>query len=726
MRLKSGWLFFRCIILIYIGFAFWEYGCLAAEGLLMQKDSQNIELRWRRISSSGQLELWIQPSSGLLRIRDRRINFKWEADSLTGNVPAAYQTIADYWKVAYQSAFIVRYLNDSGNLETVFTGQPECQKKLISCPSGAIFRFYFTDCQIGFQAVYTLGRDHNLQIVIPFKKIRDPKGRLLDIRVLPYFGPLTRHSRDYLVIPDGCGGIVKPDHYAQSYKPARIYGERFRWNTRLDNGQSTRVLQLTDYTNPENIFLSLPILGVVKENTAFLGMISQGQFQAEMGVEISPLTLRPAISTRLIFRELTYDILGRLHSSPVFDGGDRIMNYYFLAGSDASYVGIARKYRKISITSMRPSQTTPVQKEFRLRLFMAVNEKYLDTSRLICLTKFKQAETILKDLHQRGVRHVQVILVGWSNRGYLGDNPRHFPPDRHLGGAHGLKRLISVAEQLGISIGLQFDNSYAFSKSHGFKRSDTVKDIQNIPIDIGFGQKEYLLCPEVAWKNFLKKDFRMVQDYKLKGLLLFDGLNQGFFNCYDPDHPAGYQSTADLIRDSFHMISKTNPIAVTASSDFLYPNVAALYDLPARSSNNCDESIPLIPIVYHGWVPYSFNPINIRCDGRREFLKSLEYGAIPNAYLTMNPVDELIYAQYNPLVSGKYTDWRTKVIHEYRIYEKNLHALQNRLIIDHQKITKDVYLTAYDDGTKTIVNYGSSAYSYNGRKISALNYIIAR
>lgn len=731
---KSGLLSFQWIIYISIGFVFLGSNCLADEDRFLQKDSQDILAHWQKITQKGRIELWVQPGSGLVRIMDRRIHLLWKEDFLAGHVQANYQTTADYWKTAYQSAFIIRYLNDSGNPETAFTGQSDCRKQFKPCPSGAIFTFHFPDCQIRFEAIYTLGPDNNLQITIPFHKILDRKKRLLDIRVLPYFGPLENKSRNtrtphYLVVPDGCGGIVKATHYPQDYNPVRIYGERLVWNSRLDNRQSTRVLQLADYTNPQNSFITLPIFGVVKENGAFLGVISQGQFQAELGVEVTPITLRPAISTRLLFREITYDILGQLHSSPIFDRRDRIINYFFMVDKDASYLGIARKYREILLSSMgRPqTTTTAVQTDFRLRLFMGVNEQYLDTSRLIRLTSFQQAETILKDLHHRGIRHIQVIMVGWSNQGYLGDNPRHFPPDKRLGGARGLKQLISTAKKLGISLGLQFDNSYAFRKSHGFRRSNTVKDIQDVPIDIGFGRKEYLYCPKPAWKTFLKKDFQTIHDYKIEGFLLFDGINQGLFNCYDrKNHPVSYKSTATLIRDSFQMISKTNPIAVTSSMDFSYPYTAALYDLPAQTSNNCDESIPLIPIICHGWLPYSFTPINERNDSQWDFLKSIEYGAIPNAYLTMKSVDELIYTKYNPLISGKYTDWRPKLTQEYRIYEKDLRALQNRTIVDHQNLAKEVYLTVYDNGTRIIVNYSLNIYFYGGKTVPAQNYIIMR
>ncbi|HEX3047391.1 MAG TPA: DUF5696 domain-containing protein [Bacillota bacterium] len=646
---------------------------------------------------------------------------------------------AGYWEIAYRSAFILRYYDEDGNVNTLFTGQPECKKNYEPSTSGGSFTFDFADYQISFQAVYSLSLANYLRITIPFRQIKDPRGRLLDIRVLPYFGALEYQSKGYLVMPDGCGGLFKPYHLAQNYLPSRIYGERFYYDKQYVDHQSIRVLQLSDYAagargNLQNSFLSLPLFGIVKENEGILGIVTEGQFQAELGVEVTSNILRSAVSPRLIIREISYDRLGQLHATLVFNRRDRVVDYYFLKAAEATYAGIGRKYRELILGSLQspPSggyRLSTSQTQFRLRLFMGVNEQYLDTTRLICLTNFKQAENILQDLIQKGVRHLQVTLAGWSNRGYLGDNPRHFPPDLRFGGNDGLKKLLATARKLGIFIGLQFDNSYTFKKSHGFKRGDTVKDMQGLPVDIGFGRNEFLFCPQLAWDRFLKTDLKTIRELKCNGALLIEGMNQGLFNCFDKLHPTSHQKMAAIVQNSFREVSKTNPVAVTAASNFLYGNVAALYDLPTLSSRGCDEVVPLIPMICHGWLPYSFEPLNSRRDNRREFLKMVEYGAVPNAYLTAGSVAELVHAQYNPIFSGKYTDWRERLVNEYRIYERDLRRLQNQIMIDHQCLFRNVYLTVYDDGTKTIVNYGPDNYAYRSASgapvtVKSLNYVI--
>ncbi len=683
---------------------------------------------WVKVADSGRLALWVENIFGTCKVVDYQGKVTWDS------IPAYKEKLEDYWVIAYQSAFIIRYVADYGSIETAYTGAANCKRKLISLVKnrGCNYHFNFTDLKVGFTAEYSLGNDNNIRVTIPLKSLSDPKKRLLDIRFLPIFGGLPFRSKGYAVLPHGCGRIITPNHLTAVYQAGRIYGERFRWNSQpYGNHEFIRTLNLSDYSNRQNSFYNMPIFGMVRTNSAVLGVISRGQYQAELGFQVTPQIYLLTVSPRLIIREANYDMYGRLQAGPVFNRGDRTVNYYWLTRQDASYIGIARKYRKILLKKQcHASKIKPDLKSgsmdtgYRLRLFMGVAEQYRDTEKLLVLTSFSQAEIIIKDLHQSGVRNLQVTLIGWSNRGVLGDNPRHFPPDSRLGGWTGLKKLLATGKKLGYSIGLEFDNSYTFKNSHGFNRDDTVKDIQEIPIDIGYGKKEYLLCPQVAWNKFIKNDLSKLAGLDCNGYLIFNGLNQGLITCYDTHHLVEGNKSARIIPDALQTVSKTYKVGINVADDFLAGDVSAIYDVPAQCSENCDRAIPLTPLIFHGITPYSFEPINLRRDGKREFLRMVEYGGVPSAFLTAKTVAELVYAKYNPLYTGKYTDWRSAVLDEYKIYQSDLRRLQNKMIIDHLRLAQDVYLTVYEDGTKVLVNYSSKSFTYDKFKAGPEQYLI--
>lgn len=701
---------------------------------------------WVKVSDNGRLALWVDPEYGICKISDRQRQLEWNS------LPSFDTPPNDYWLLAYRSAFIVRYVTDDNALENIFSGERGCIRRF-SIPEpgdGCLVTFDFPNLKFRFSAQFSLGTDNNLKVNVPFRSIVDPKKRLLDIRFLPYLEALPFQSNGYVVLPDGCGGIIRPNHSMTPYRSARVYGERFTWSGQSLSGaqQGQRILRVNDYQHPRNSFYNLPIFGVVKassngQSRGMMGVISRGQFQAELGTQVTPEVLL-TVSPRLIIREITYDMFGRLHAGPVFDGLDRTVDYYFFTGRDASYVAMARKYRQLLLSSHGANSgfitgvkdrkrgltgeppTQYRQTDYRLQLFMGVAERYHDTENLLCVTSFSQTESILKDLHQKGVRNLQVVLVGWTRRGLLGDNPHHFPPEPKFGGYRGLKKLLATGEKLGFSIGLRFDNTCMFKNGHGFTRGDTVKDIQGVPVEINALEKEYLLCPTVARNKFHRKNLKQLEKLKLNGILIFDGFDQGLYHCYDPRHQTGGTDLINTLQGMMRMVSGSQQVGTTAAFDFLAADVTAFYDLPAGCSENCDESIPLTPLIFHGLVPYSFEPVNLRRDGIREFLRMIEYGGVPNAFLTASTVSELKYAKYNPLFSGKYKDWRPAVLREYRIYQRELRGMQPKAIIDHRSLAPDVYATVYDDFSATIVNYRPDSFVYQGITVKPQQFAIVK
>jgi hypothetical protein len=699
---------------------------------------------WVKVSDNGRLVLWVDPDYGICKISDRQGQKEWSS------LPSLAAPPNDYWMLAYRSAFIVRYMINDNTMDSIFSGESGCIRRLsVPKPGQCRVSFDFPKLRIGFSVEYSLGADNKLRVNVPFHSIVDPKKHLLDIRFLPYFEALPFQSNGYVVLPDGCGGIVRPNHLMTPYEPARIYGERFTWSNQPVFGTQNwrRILRVNDYQRLRSSFYNLPIFGVVQSGPGgrshgMLGVISQGQFQAELGIQVTPQMFL-TVSPRLIIREIVYDMFGRLHASPVFDRKDRTVDYYFFADGDVSYITMALKYRqlllsthqsglrantKTGLSGRRPERTGSVyrQTDYRLQLFMGVAERYQDTENLLCVTSFSQAESILKDLYNRGVRHLQVVLVGWTKRGLLGDNPRHFPPDPRFGGYRGLKKLTDTAKTLGFGIGLRLDNTSTFRNGHGFNRGDTVKDIQGVPVEINASEKEYLLCPKVSGTQFKRDERKWLLKLKLNGFLIFDGFDRGLYNCYDPRHLTGGADLINTLRNQIRAVSEPKLIGTTAAFDFLAEDVTAFYDLPAVCSENCDEAIPLTPLVFHGLVPYSFDPINLRRDESREFLRMIEYGGVPNAFLTATTVSELKNARYNPLFSGKYTDWRPAVLREYRIYQRELQDLQGKTIVDHRCLAPDVFATVYDDFSATIVNYRPDPFVYRGITVKPRQFVIVK
>ena len=77
---------------------------------------------------------------------------------------------------------------------------------------------------------------------------------------------------------------------------------------------------------------------------------------------------------------------------------------------------------------------------------------------------------------------------------------------------------------------------------------------------------------------------------------------------------------------------------------------------------------------------------------------------------------------YNQLFSSAYSMWKDDIIEAYAVLEEVLAPVQNEAIVSHEKLAKDVYCTAYGNGTRIYVNYNDETVTVDGIEIGALGY----
>ncbi len=136
-----------------------------------------------------------------------------------------------------------------------------------------------------------------------------------------------------------------------------------------------------------------------------------------------------------------------------------------------------------------------------------------------------------------------------------------------------------------------------------------------------------------------------------------------------------------------------------------------------------EETVPFFPLAVHGLVRYTGDESNLRSD-RDEFLRAIEYGALPTFELTSNPSVLLTRTQYNRLYSSRFADWEPQIVDEYELFIRQLGYTVNLLMDDHRQIADGVYETVYEDGTRVIVNYKTRRYTDGEHAVEGQNYLI--
>ena len=234
--------------------------------------------------------------------------------------------------------------------------------------------------------------------------------------------------------------------------------------------------------------------GLVNGDQAFLGLVTEGDFDVKINAAPSGyiVDLYRAGAEFEIRKEYSA-LLSRTRRVQTMEGQriatDRAVRWYLLTGEDANYVGMANTYRdylreKYNIVGRLglKDDVAPLH----VRITQAVTKPGLILDELITVTTFEQAREIVERLQEIGISNMDVTLVGWTERGVDGIVPRHWPPERALGGAKGLQEFAQWAKERGVDVFLEDNYLDANQSNGGFSaRNDVVRTAAKTPVHSG-------------------------------------------------------------------------------------------------------------------------------------------------------------------------------------------------------------------------------------------------
>ncbi len=79
---------------------------------------------------------------------------------------------------------------------------------------------------------------------------------------------------------------------------------------------------------------------------------------------------------------------------------------------------------------------------------------------------------------------------------------------------------------------------------------------------------------------------------------------------------------------------------------------------------------------------------------------------------------------YTSYYSANYAVWRDRALEMIRQYQDDMAGLNQQRITGHERISADVTVTTYENGTKVYVNFGNTAYDFDGLQIPARDYLV--
>ena len=606
-----------------------------------------------------------------------------------------------------------------------------------------------------FKINYTL-TDNGLSVTIPEKDIYYNKSYPLEsIVVLPNLMDFDNKAEGYFLLPDGSGSIMEFNNNKEQLRDKSVYVQMYGvdvsrvikektayYNDAVFPVFGTCLKGIKNKKNGGNFKTAdyNGLFGIVESGESFAG-IEANNFDADAGKHNS-MRLEFRINERVKMDAFTAS--GDTDKDSKYCKyqfqrylGDIKFNLNVLSGENATYSGMADYYSNYLFGDTANTQAKDYYSTVETIGVINTTEKFLgveyNTKKTI--TDLDQVSQIASELQENGFKNMNIKLSGWCNGGY----------------EHGMFRKgIKFNDEIGEED--KFAQLYKKLADKGIGFYPDV-DIQNSYVSEGEPNNDYIAYTLNGADSMVSQynavDFLV--DTKLsKYVLNYDGFTsnyQGFMSDYkdygiknisfrsigseinsnfrdDESYMERQETLENLVKLTKETKDEGYSIMGTGGQAAFVKYLDVINELPVESAHldKCDYSVPFTAMVLSGHADYTYKPINLSNNNRKDLLMLIESGAGAYYKLSGTKYDDLANTSYDSLYSTVYSEIKDQVIDTYAYVSEALDGVYGTKIVEHEKVAKDVYKTTYENGTSIYVNYSKVDYVANGVKVAAEDY----
>ena len=580
----------------------------------------------------------------------------------------------------------------------------------------------------------------DLVVEVPYTDIRyKAEYPLTYVTLLPMFGAAGTADEGFLFIPEGGGALINFNNgktLQNSY-----YANVFGWDYAVGRKELINETRNT-----------FPVFGMAKNGGSFLcfmeGATSYGGIQADISGRYNSYNTVSA-KYNVIHAE-QYNVSAKTAQLVyMFEKEvpqDTVVHRYRFLDS-ANYVDMANAYGdylKTTYPEMAEavaSEVNPVSVELVGAIDKTVVKYGVPMDSVVATTTFQQAQDIISDLTDRGVRNLNVRMAGWANGGVTQQVFTDVDILRELGGKKSMTALIAKAKELNVPVYFDGVNCFAYDSGilEGFipfndaARYANRVQIELLPFDVVQYQTAdwldsyYLVRPEYAKKNA----DNMLAELKKLGAYGVSFRDVGYLLSadYNPKNTTTREETKALnIQTLKDAKANGQQVMIRMGNDYAVPyaNIITDMDLTGTAYSIIDQAVPFYQIALHGMKDYTGDPINLAGDYLQEFLRCVEYGAGLNFTFMAEDAKVLQDTYHSNYFGSTYAAWAEDAAAMIDRYQADMDGLNQKRIVSHEKLTAHVAVTGYEDGSKVYVNYGSEDYTVDGVNIPARDYAVER
>ena len=675
-----------------------------------------------KVASSGLIELFVDPKTVSFGIFETGNNRFWSALPLLDSVATGEELVSDASMATLKilGGSDIYYLNTQDN--SLFFNKSSYEK----IENGVRFTYdLFPDKQtadkkeyskndIGFRLVISVTlKDGSMLVNCTHKNLTNNADAFIEnIDLLNTFGAYNDSlDDDFLLVPDGCGAIIKTSIYDESFESVsfNVYG----------NDPSSE----TESTGNAII----PAFGIKHGKTAFVSLIEKADAIAKIKAEkATSLTEYNRVYPSFNITPIQYKN-EKIYISENFYNEDISLCYRFLTGINATYPGLASACREqlirnsvLSTKNVEASDYLP----FFLTLGASVTSDSGVVNTLVPLTTFEQATDMLTHMKSKGINNISVRYTGVFNGGHDSSVSSSTGLNNESGGAKGLSELIEYTSKQKMKV--YFDVNLL--SGNNVKSDDSVKDIFKNEANYtpsSFTAEYFNAAPESrllkkanSIKNTISALISKNESIEFSGYCINDAASV-LYSDFSKDG-LNRQDAASAISTFIAPLSTGKSTMAVNGNFYMLKTVDSVINMPLEvcaSKSGAYVSVPFVPLVLHGIVDYTGEPINTGINTEETMLKYVEYGACPHFAWTYEPVTD----DANSDIYYYDTTVNSAAVY-YQKADSVLNDLRDARMTDHYSVADGIYCTEYDTGSLVYVNYTDENYEILGVTVEARNF----
>ncbi len=690
-----------------------------------------------KVVENDSYELWFREEIDSIRIVDKQSGYIW--GELTGDT---VEKLNEFWSVMANSILTIEYY-DSGNssyqlslsddrFEREYSFDDEADT--LSCTA------YATHVGIEISFEIALFDDHFDAYVVEDSVYEDdPEFKLSKLYLLPFFGCTEQKTMDgYIFVPDGSGALMRFDAttvHSNRYS-AKVYG--------LDAGIDTLnevndlVAKRTDDYLVDVFRATIPVYGIVHgaEQYAAMTVIEDGVEHATIQATLAAANMPyNYVNTVFEYRQLYSQPVSKSNSiirpQPQINDFSPRISIYLLSGAEASYSGMALKYREMLEEDGTLGDVATVYEEqipLRLEVVGADVKSGFFFNSVQTFTNTKEALSMQTTLSEMGIDNLTMVMNGWQKGGANGSKYASFKPQLTVGSMSDLEDLRDSIVAAGGKFFLQ-NKAVTFNEDQG--RISYLGN-QTISKKMAFYLRDnptvmypetYVAAPNVVLSN-LQSAITKLEGFNMH----LPRFGSEVYAQFEQDSTTSREETRKMFeKGAKKVVESGTSIALNNPNVYMWEYCDDIFDIPMMNSQYLFESdsVPFLQILLKGHVNYYAPYANQGFYTTACTLKSIEYGAYPSFLVMAADNGDLNKTPMVDYFSLNFEDWKDIIGTVYNKVNAGLSAVEGAKITEHKVLQKGLVRVTYDNNTAIYINYNSDELTIDGVKVPGLNFVVA-